>query len=108
MVSETSKRLSCFKSYDVRGEIGHSIDENIVYRIARALAQHLRAKNIVIGYDARQTSPSYAEAAANGSMEAGSNVHMIGLCGTEEMYWAVTQFAFCAGIIITAAQPHKL
>ncbi|OUU51945.1 MAG: phosphomannomutase [Pelagibacteraceae bacterium TMED65] len=103
MVRVTSNVLSCFKSYDVRGEIGLNIDENIVYRIARALAQHLCAKNIVIGYDARETSPSFAEAAARGAMEAGSNVHKIGLCGTEEMYWAVTQFDFCAGIVITAS-----
>ena len=30
-VSEPMKGLSCFKSYDVRGEIGVNIDEDIVY-----------------------------------------------------------------------------
>ena len=51
--------ITCFKAYDIRGEIGLSIDENIAYRIGRAVAQHFSAKSIVIGFDARETSPPY-------------------------------------------------
>ena len=57
------KELTCFKSYDVRGEIGTSFDEAIVYKIARALSQHLNCEKVVIGYDARETSPGFAKAA---------------------------------------------
>ena len=32
--------LTCFKAYDVRGEIGVNIDEDVAYRIGRAVAQH--------------------------------------------------------------------
>ena len=32
--------LTCFKAYDVRGEIGVNIDEDIAYRTGRAAAQH--------------------------------------------------------------------
>ena len=56
--------LTCFNAYDIRGEIGVTIDADIAYRIGRAVAQHLNAKSIVIGFDARQTSPSFAAAAA--------------------------------------------
>ena len=34
--------------------------------------------------------------------DAGSNLFSIGLAGTEEMYWAVTEFNAFAGIEITA------
>jgi len=35
--------LTCFKAYDVRGEIDVTIDESIAYRIGRAVAQHFCA-----------------------------------------------------------------
>ena len=96
-------KLTCFKTYDIRGKIGIDIDENIVYRISRAVAQHFKAKSIVIGFDARETSPLFANAAARGALDAGSDVFDIGMAGTEEMYWAVTEFDADAGIEITAS-----
>ena len=95
--------LTCFKAYDIRGEIGVNIDEGIAYRIGRAVAQHFGAKSIVIGFDARETSRAFAAAAARGVMEAGADVLDIGMAGTEEMYWAVTEFSACAGIEVTAS-----
>ena len=97
--------LTCFKAYDIRGEIDVNIDEDIAYRIGRATAQHFKAKTVVIGFDARETSPAFAAAAARGVMDAGSDVLSIGMAGTEEMYWAVTEFGACAGIEVTAS--HK-
>ncbi|MDA9185689.1 phosphomannomutase [Planktomarina sp.] len=96
-------RLTCFKAYDIRGEIGANIDEGIAYRIGRATSEHLGAKSVVIGFDARQTSPAFAAATARGVMDAGSDVLNIGMAGTEEMYWAVTEFGACAGIEVTAS-----
>jgi phosphomannomutase len=95
--------LSCFKAYDIRGEIGVNIDEGIAYRIGRAVAQHFGAKSVVIGFDARENSPAFAAAAARGAMDSGADVVDIGMAGTEEMYWAVTEFGACAGIEVTAS-----
>lgn len=80
-----------------------NIDKNIAYRIGRAVAQHFGAKSVVIGFDARETSPTFAEAEARGVMDAGADVFNIGMAGTEEMYWAVTEFDVCAGIEVTAS-----
>lgn len=102
-LKEQSAALTCFKAYDIRGKLGVDFDVAIAYRIGRAVAQHLQAKNIVIGFDARETSPELAAATARGVCDAGSNVFSIGLTGTEEMYWAVTEFNACAGIEITAS-----
>ena len=95
--------LTCFKAYDIRGEIGVNIDEGIAYRIGRAVAQHFGAKSVVIGFDARATSPAFAAAASQGARDAGADVVNIGMAGTEEMYWAVTEFGACAGIEVTAS-----
>ena len=95
--------LTCFKAYDVRGELGVNFDTEIAYRIGRAVAQHFHATNIVIGFDARETSPELAAAVMRGICDAGGNVMWIDLTGTEELYWAVTEFNACAGIEITAS-----
>jgi phosphomannomutase len=95
--------LTCFKAYDIRGEIGVNIDEDIAYRIGRAVVQHFNAKSLVIGFDARETSPAFSAAASQGARDAGADVINIGMAGTEEMYWAVTEFSACAGIEVTAS-----
>ena len=99
----TQKTLTCFKAYDIRGEISVNIDESIAYRIGRAVAQHFEAKSVVVGYDARETSPAFADSVAHGACDAGSDAIVIGMAGTEEMYWAVTEFGACAGIEVTAS-----
>ena len=91
-MNEPLTDLSCFKAYVVRGEIGVNIDEDISYRIGRSVAQHFKAQSLVIGFDARKTSPSFAQAAMRGAVDAGSDVLDIGLVGIEEMYWAVNEF----------------
>lgn len=96
-------QFSCFKSYDIRGEIDVNINAEIVYRIGRAIGQHFDAKSVVVGFDARETSPIFASAAAEGIHDSGSNTINIGLAGSEEMYWAVSEFGACAGIEITAS-----
>ena len=102
-VKDHSINLTCFKAYDIRGELGVNFDATIACSVGRAVAQHFYAKNIVIGFDARETSPDLAAAVMDGICEAGSNVLSLNLAGTEEMYWAVTEFNACAGIQITAS-----
>ena len=102
-LSGSDKELSCFKAYDIRGKANIDIDEDIVYRIGRALTQHFEAKSVIIGYDARETSPTFSSAIAKGIQDSGANAINIGLSGTEEMYWAVSEFGACAGIAVTAS-----
>ena len=102
-MSSSQELLSCFKAYDIRGRLGEELNEDIAYRIGRATAQHLKSKDIVIGYDARETSKSLAEACARGINDGGAHVLNIGLCGTEEVYWAVNSLKAEAGIEVTAS-----
>ena len=95
--------LTCFKAYDIRGKIGVNIDEDVAYRIGRAVAQHFDAGTVIVGFDVRETSPKFAKAAARGVIDAGADVLDIGMAGTKEMYWAVTEFDACAGIEVNAS-----
>ena len=52
-----SKELTCFKAYDVRGELGLNLNGDICYRIGRAYAEVMECKTVIIGRDVRKSSP---------------------------------------------------
>ena len=95
--------LNCFKAYDIRGRLGEELNEAVAYRVGQAVAHALDAQNIVLGFDARETSPQLANSIKKGICYAGANALEIGLAGTEEMYWAVSEFKAEAGIEVTAS-----
>jgi phosphomannomutase len=95
--------LACFKAYDIRGRVGPELNEDIAYRIGRALAQRLAARRVVVGCDVRLSSPSLKAAVINGLCDAGADVLDLGLTGTEEVYFASFHLDVDAGIEITAS-----
>ena len=60
-------------------------------------------QKVVVGWDVRQTSAEFGDAVSRGIMDAGGDVLNIGMSGTEEMYWGVTEFKADAGIMVTAS-----
>jgi phosphomannomutase len=95
--------LTCFKAYDIRGKLGEELNEDIVYRIGRAYARFLKPKTVVVGGDMRLTSESLKQAVARGLQDEGADVIDIGLCGTEEIYFATSHLKTDGGIVITAS-----
>ncbi|MCK9172566.1 MAG: phosphomannomutase [Desulfuromonas thiophila] len=95
--------LTCFKAYDIRGRIPDELDEEVVYRIGRAYAEFVRPQRVVVGHDVRLTSPLLSQALCLGLTEAGVDVYDIGLCGTEEVYFATFHEQMDGGIMITAS-----
>lgn len=96
-------RLTCFKSYDVRGRLGVDLDVAIAYRIGRAFAAIMAPGTSVTGRDARSSSPELQAALNEGLRDGGSDVIDIGLCGTEEVYFATTHFGAGGGLMVTAS-----
>jgi len=96
-------KISCFKAYDIRGRIPDQLNEDIAYRIGRAFAQFLRPKTVVVGQDVRPTSPALTSALIKGLTEGGADVLDIGLCGTEEVYFATSHAKADGGIMVTAS-----
>ncbi|QKO13067.1 Phosphoglucosamine mutase [Dickeya solani] len=63
--------LTCFKAYDIRGELGTELDEDIAYRIGRAYAEVIQPQRVVVGGDVRLTSEALKLALADGLRDAG-------------------------------------
>ncbi|MGP3789254.1 phosphomannomutase [Pseudomonas sp. B392_1p] len=96
-------QLTCFKAYDIRGQLGAELNEDIAYRIGRAYAQFLNAKRIVIGGDMRLSTEGLKQALANGLLDAGCDVIDLGMTGTEEVYFAAFHLDVDGGIEVTAS-----
>lgn len=95
--------LRCFKTYDVRGQLGVDLDAGIAARIGRGFARALGARRVVLGRDCRASSQALAQAVAQALMDEGAEVLDLGLSGTEEMYFATSHFAADGGICVTAS-----
>ena len=95
--------LTCFKAYDIRGQLGTELNEEIAYRIGRAFAEFLQPKNVVLGGDVRLTSEALKQALANGIRDTGADVIDIGVVGTEEVYFATSYLETNGGIEVTAS-----
>ena len=95
--------LRCFKAYDIRGQLGTELNEDIAYRIGRAYAEFLKPQTIVLGGDIRLTSEALKAALSEGIRDAGANVIDIGMVGTEEVYFATSHLKADGGIEVTAS-----
>lgn len=94
---------SCFKTYDIRGIVPDQLNHDLAYRVGRAFCSVVGAKNVVVGYDARISSPGLADAVIKGLAASGADVFDIGLCGTEEIYHAAFSRELDGGIMVTAS-----
>ena len=47
----------CFKAYDIRGQVPTDLNDDIAYRIGRALVAQLGGRSYVVGRDMRLESP---------------------------------------------------
>ena len=101
MSNPIPKDLTCFKAYDVRGRVPDELNVDIVYAIGRAYATVVAPKKVVVGHDIRLTSEEIKAAVTRGLMDSGVDVYDIGLCGTEEIYFATFHTEMDGGIATT-------
>ncbi|WP_053847698.1 phosphomannomutase/phosphoglucomutase [Streptomyces sp. NRRL B-24085] len=76
------------KAYDVRGVVPDQWDETLAELFGAAFVQVTGASAIVTGHDMRPTSPALSRAFARGAAARGVDVTEIGLCSTDQLYYA--------------------
>jgi phosphomannomutase len=77
-----------FKAYDVRGTVPDQLDATLAEAVGNAFVVVTGADTVVVGHDMRPSSPDLAQAFARGASRAGADVVLIGLCSTDELYFA--------------------
>ena len=96
-------KLKAFKAYDIRGRVGEDLDEDFAYRVGRAFAKVMTPGRVVLGRDIRDSSPMLQDAISRGLTDEGVDVLEIGLCGTEEVYFATDHSGAGGGMMVTAS-----
>jgi phosphomannomutase len=115
-----------FRSYDIRALVPDLVDETSIYygkvgaadtyqapllpegveEIGRGLADFFGEPTVAIGYDARVSSPTWADALARGMNRQGVNVIDIGLATTDMAYF-VSGTLNIPAVEITASHSTK-
>ena len=103
-----SALLPCFKAYDIRGRVPDELNEDLVYRLGVAFAEQFSPKRVAVGRDVRLSSASLLNALAHGLVARGVEVVDIGLCGTEEIYFAAFQPEIDGGGIMVTASHNPM
>jgi phosphomannomutase len=98
------------KTYDVRGLVGSQITPAVTAALGAAFADELGADvtpglEIVVGHDMRDSSPALARAFADGIRARGAGVVFIGLCSTDESYFASGSLGAPAAMFTASHNP---
>lgn len=101
------EEITCFKAYDIRGQVPGQLNEDIARRVGRAFAEVIKPRKVVVGHDIRLSSEAIKAALVAGLVEQGVDVYDIGLCGTEEIYFATSHAQMDGGIVVTASHNPK-
>jgi phosphomannomutase len=104
-----------FKAYDIRGTYPDLLTDQMAWQIGFGASRFLRAdaeaagdttpmmRNIVVGRDMRQSSPSLTKNLIQGINDQGGDVIDIGLCDTSMIYFAVNHLDCAGGVMVTAS-----
>lgn len=82
--------MAIVKTYDVRGLVGTELTTRMVEALAAGFVDEVGAAGaeVVVGHDMRDSSSEFAAAFARGAQARGAHVVALGLCSTDETYYA--------------------
>ena len=95
-----------FRAYDIRGIVPQQLNVNAYYTIGRAFAVAMKARNrhhLILGCDARITSPELTHAICQGLLDSGIKVSDIGCVPSPVLYFATHHTDVDCGIIVTGS-----
>ncbi|MDV7220054.1 phosphomannomutase/phosphoglucomutase [Streptomyces prunicolor] len=95
------------KAYDVRGVVPDQWDESLAELFGAAFVQVTGASALVTGHDMRPSSPGLSAAFARGAAARGVDVTEIGLCSTDQLYYASGAFGLPGAMFTASHNPAK-
>jgi phosphomannomutase len=106
-VEESQVNFDSFRAYDIRGVYPTDLDEDAYYRIAKVYTYLFKPTQVVVGMDARVSSPPLKKSLVAGFLDAGVNVVDIGEITTDMLYFAVGAYDYSGGIVVSASHNPK-
>ena len=96
-----------FRAYDIRGKYPKEINEKNLAEIIPAIIRVLKPKTIIIGRDARLSSPSLYRATINQLKVQKLKIVPAGIITTPMLSFLVNKLKADGGIMITASHNPK-
>ncbi|WP_037647559.1 phosphomannomutase/phosphoglucomutase [Streptomyces flavidovirens] len=107
MAADRADLSQIVKAYDVRGVVPDQWDESLAELFGAAFAQVTQADAIVTGHDMRPSSPGLSRAFARGAAARGVDVTEIGLCSTDQLYFASGQLGLPGAMFTASHNPAQ-
>ena len=95
--------MGAFHAYDIRGIYNVDFDKETAYKVGYFLPELLSADKVLVGRDARVSSPEIHDYLIKGITDAGVDVYDVGLSTTPMVYWGTANYGFKASVQITAS-----
>ena len=95
--------MGAFHAYDIRGIYNVDFDKETAYKVGYFLPELLSADKVLVGRDARVSSPEIHNYLLKGITDAGVDVYDVGLSTTPMVYWGTANYGFKASVQITAS-----
>ncbi|MFE5732938.1 phosphomannomutase/phosphoglucomutase [Streptomyces sp. NPDC056528] len=95
------------KAYDIRGVVPDQWDEALAELFGAAFVRVTDADAIVVGHDMRPSSPGLAGAFARGAARLGADVTLIGLCSTDQLYFASGSLGLPGAMFTASHNPAR-
>ncbi|MEM7018414.1 MAG: phosphomannomutase/phosphoglucomutase [Pseudomonadota bacterium] len=98
--------MSIFRAYDIRGIVGDTLTEEIVFQIGQAIgseAHHRNQSTVVVCRDGRLSGPALIGALIRGLRSTGRNVIDIGMAPTPVLYFATYHLNTGSGVMLTGS-----
>jgi phosphomannomutase len=95
------------KAYDVRGLVGSQLTDDVVEALGAAFVDEIGAagREVMVGHDMRDSSPGFVAAFARGARARGAHVVNLGLCSTDETYFASGRYDAPAAMFTASHNP---
>ena len=95
--------MGAFHAYDIRGIYNVDFDKETAYKVGYFLPELLSADKVLVGRDARVSSPEIHDYLLKGITDSGADVYDIGLSTTPMVYFGTANYGFKASVQITAS-----
>jgi len=97
----SSRRL--FGTNGIRGVVNKELTPEMAIKIGSAIGTFFKHRNLIVGYDARTSSPMLARAVVAGLNATGCDVLFAGMAPTPALQYAVKNHKTDGAVIITAS-----
>ena len=95
-----------FRQYDVRGIVGRDLTNEVVEQLGKGYGTYVLrhgGSKVSLGYDARLSSPGFADSLVAGMLATGLDIVSIGLVPTPVLYYSLFRLDVDGGVVITGS-----